>query len=316
MLYVFSLWNAKRRIKRYGSPKLFWNLVDHHSSARNHVKFSLLLLALIALVVTLARPQFGLIKEVNKKQGIETIFSIDVSNSMLATDVAPNRLERSKTVVANLVDRMRENKIGLNVFAGEAYPQMPITSDFVSVKLFLDNISTGMVTLQGTSIASAITLATHSFTTEEKVGKVIIIITDCEDHEEGAIEAAEEAKKAGMLVYVLGVGTKNGSTIPTPYGPLTDNKGQVVRTCLNEQAAQDIAQAGGGKYYQIDNTNSAFQQLQEDLSKLQQAESETSYSIYNEQFVAFGILVLTLLLIEFLLLDTVLPFYKRFHLFE
>jgi Ca-activated chloride channel family protein len=316
LLYAFSLWYAKRRIKRYGSPKLFWTLVDNYSSARIHFKFSLLVIALILLIFTLARPQFGLIKEVNKKSGIEAVISIDVSNSMLATGIKPNRLERIKTIVNNLVDRMRDDKIGLNVFAGEAYPQMPITSDIVSVKLFLDNISTGMVTLQGTSIASAINLATHCFTSEEKVGKVILIITDSEDHEEGAIEAAEEAKKAGMKVYVLGVGTTEGSTIPTSYGPLTDNKGAIVRTCLNERAAQEIAQAGGGKYFLIDNTNAGLKQLQTELSQLQQAESEMTYSVYNEQFVAVGILVLLLLVIEFILLDTILPIYKRFHFFE
>ena len=235
---------------------------------------------------------------------------------MLATDVSPNRLERSKQVVSHLVDRMRDNKIGLNVFAGEAYPQMPITSDMVSVKLFLDNISTGMVTLQGTSVASAIDLATHSFTKTENVSKAIVIITDGEDHEAGAIEAAEIAKSAGMTVYVLGVGTPTGGTIPTPYGPMTDNKGQTVRTTLNETAAMEIAQAGGGAYYRIDNTNNALQQLQAECSKLQQAESTATYSVYNEQFVAVGILVFFLLIVEFLLLDTVHPWYRRLRIFE
>lgn len=316
LLYVYSEWKARRRVKQYGNPKLFWTLVSHHSSLRLHFKFLLVVLALVLFVLTLARPQFGMIKEVGKKLGIEAIISLDVSNSMLATDVKPNRLERSKTLVSNLSNYMRDDQVGLNVFAGEAYPQMPITGDMVSVKMFLDNISTGMVTLQGTSVAAAIKLSMHSFTNAEKVAKVILIITDGEDHEEGAIEAAEEAQKAGMKVYVLGVGTTNGATIPTPYGPMTDNSGQVVRTCLNETAAREIAQAGGGKYFHIDNTNSALQQLQAEFSQLQHAETETSYSVYNEQFIAVGILLLILLVVEFLLLDSVLPIYKRFHFFE
>lgn len=316
LLYVFTEWNAKRRVKRFGDRRLFWNLVSGYSSLRLRFKFLLILLALSLLVLTLARPQLGMIREVGKKRGIEAIISLDVSRSMLATDVSPNRLERSKRVVSNLVDRMRDDKIGLNVFAGEAYPQMPITSDMVSVKLFLDNISSGMVTLQGTSVASAIRLAMHSFTREEQVGKVILIITDGEDHEEGAVQAAQEAQEAGMKVYVLGVGTETGSTIPTPYGPLTDTKGQVVRTRLNTAAAQEIAQAGGGKFFLIDNTNSALKQLQTEIAQLQHAESETTYSVYNEQFTAVGILALLLLIFEFLLLDIVHPLYKRFHLFD
>lgn len=316
LLYLFSVWQARRNVRSYGNPNLFWRLVANYSSVRLHIKFLLLMLALALLALMLARPQFGMIKEVNKQRGIEVIISLDVSNSMLATDVSPNRLERSKQVVSHLVDRMRDNKIGLNVFAGEAYPQMPITSDMVSVKLFLDNISTGMVTLQGTSVASAIDLATHSFTKTENVSKAIVIITDGEDHEAGAIEAAEKAKSAGMTVYVLGVGTPTGGTIPTPYGPMTDNKGQTVRTTLNETAAMEIAQAGGGAYYRIDNTNNALQQLQAEFSKLQQAESTATYSVYNEQFVAVGILVFFLLIVEFLLLDTVHPWYRRLRIFE
>ena len=316
LLYVFTQWNAKRRIKRYASPQLFWRLVNNYSSVRMHFKFALLLVALTLTIIMLARPQYGMVKEVKTKKGIEAVIALDVSYSMLATDVSPNRMERSKEIVNNLVDRMREDKIGLNIFAGESYPQMPITSDMVSVKLFLDNVSPGMVTLQGTNIASAIELAMHSFTADEKVGKAILIITDCEDHEEGAIEAAEEAKKAGMKVYVLGVGTPQGATIPTPHGPLTDNSGEVVRTRLNEKAAKEIATAGGGAYFLIDNTNAGLKQLQNELSQFQQVATETSLSVYNEQFIAVGILVFLLLIIEFLLLDIVLPFYKRFHLFE
>ena len=316
LLYLFSVWQARRNVRSYGNPNLFWRLVANYSSVRLHIKFLLLMLALSLLALMLARPQFGMIKEVNKQRGIEVIISLDVSNSMLATDVSPNRLERSKQVVSHLVDRMRDNKIGLNVFAGEAYPQMPITSDMVSVKLFLNNISTGMVTLQGTSVASAIDLATHSFTKTENVSKAIVIITDGEDHEAGAIEAAEKAKAAGMTVYVLGVGTPTGGTIPTPYGPMTDNKGKTVRTALNETAAMEVAQAGGGTYYRIDNTNNALKQLQAECSKLQQAESTATYSVYNEQFVAVGILVFILLIVEFLLLDTVHPWYRRLRIFE
>ena len=316
MLYIFSVWKVRRNVRHYGNPKMFWRLVQNYSHVRIHLKFLLVILALILLSLMLARPQYGMVKEVKQRTGIEVVISLDVSNSMLATDVSPNRLERSKQVVSHMVDRMRDDKIGLNVFAGEAYPQMPITSDISSVKLFLENISTGMVTLQGTSVASAIDLATHSFTKAKGVSKAIVIITDGEDHEAGVVEAAEAAKAEGLIVYVLGVGTPEGGLIPTSYGPLTDTNGQIVRTALNEIAAQEIAQAGGGAYFRIDDTNNAIQQLLSEFSKLQHAESNVTYSVYNEQFVAVGILVLLLLIIEYLLLETVHPWYRRFHIFE
>jgi Ca-activated chloride channel family protein len=316
LLYLFSEWKAQQKIKSYGEVRLFWSLVPHYSSIRQHIKFTLILLAISLIILTLARPQFGLIKEVERRAGIEAIITLDVSNSMLATDVSPNRLERSKQFVSNLVDRMRNDKIGLNVFAGEAYPQMPITSDFVSVKLFLDNIATGIVTLQGTNLASAITLATHSFTRNDEASRIIIIVTDGEDHEEGAIKAAEEAKKLGMKVYVLGVGTAEGSVIPTPYGPMTDREGNVVRTSVNSSFALQVAEAGGGKYLQIDNTNTALRELEAEISKLQKSASESMYSVYNEQFVAVAIIALLLLIVEIVMLDTTHPIYRRFHLFE
>ena len=303
-------------MKRYATPRLFWTLVSSYSSLRKHLKFVLLLIVICLICLTLARPQFGIFSEQRSTSGIEVVISIDVSNSMLATDVSPNRLERSKKLINNLVDRMSDDKVALNVFAGEAYPQMPITSDNTSVKLFLDNISTGMVTLQGTSIASAIQLAQHSFTNQKDVGKAIIIVTDGEDHEDGAVLAAQQAHEEGMTVYILGVGTQAGATIPTPYGPMTDNSGQVVRTTINTTFAQKIATAGGGKFYLVDNSNTSLQQLHEEISRLKHKKSQTTYSAYSEQFIAVGILALILLLAEFFLLDIVHPIYKRFHLFE
>ena len=316
LLYSYSEWKTKRRMKKYATPRLFWRLVSSYSSLRKHLKFVLLLIVICLICLTLARPQFGIISEQRTTSGIEVVISIDVSNSMLATDVSPNRLERSKKIINNLVDRMSDDKVALNVFAGEAYPQMPITSDNTSVKLFLDNISTGMVTLQGTSIASAIQLAQHSFTNQKDVGKVIIIVTDGEDHEDGAVLAAQQAHEEGMTVYILGVGTQTGATIPTPYGPMTDNRGQVVKTTINTTFAQKIATAGGGKFYLVDNSNTSLQQLHEEISRLKHKESQTTYSTYSEQFIAVGILALILLLAEFFLLDIVHPIYKRFHLFE
>ena len=206
LLFLRSQWTARRRESRFGRRQVLKSLVPGRSTIRPVVKFVLLCLAVVLGILLLARPQYGTSTGSEKRKGIEAIIAFDVSQSMLARDVQPSRIERSKLLVSTLIDRMENDKVGLVVFAGEAFPQLPITNDFVSAQLFLDNISTDAVSLQGTNLASAITLADKSFTQDEKVGKAIIVITDGEDHEPGAKEAAMAAAKAGRHVYVLGVG--------------------------------------------------------------------------------------------------------------
>ncbi len=316
IVYVLSNMWHKRRMNIFGNPVKLWSLVDNRSVIRIHVKFVLEVTALILLILVLARPQWGLHKEIVKRTGIEAVISLDVSNSMLAEDVRPNRLERSKMLLSALVEKMKDDKIALNVFAGEAYPQLPITNDVVSVKMFLDAVSTGMVTLQGTNLASAIDLARNSFTKDEKVGKAIIVITDGEDHEEGALEAAKVAKEEGLKLFVLGVGSTGGANIPTSNGFLTDKDGRYVRTAVNEKMCQDVAEAGGGLYIHVDNTNTAQQLLLTEIEKMQKSESESASMVYNEQFVAIALLIFVILFIEFMLLDTVNPLYRKTKLFS
>jgi len=315
--YILTCFRARRRWKRFGDPQLLKPLVPGASRVRPHAKFVLLELILALLVLMLARPQSGGSVETEKKKGIEAVISLDVSTSMLATDVSPNRLERSKFLVSNLIDKMKSDKVALQVFAGEAYPQLPVTNDYVSAKMFLEPITTGMVTLQGTNLAAAINLAAKSFTQAKGVGKAIILITDGEDHEEGAVEAAKEAAKNGMRVYVLGVGSPSGAEIPTPEGFLRDETGHVVRSRLNEEMCREVAAAGKGVYIHIDNTSFAQDKLAAELHKLQQAESEVvSYSAYDEQFQGVGLFILFLLLVEFFLRETQNPFFKKIRLFS
>ena len=228
----------------------------------------------------------------------------------------PSRLDRSKLLVTNMVDKMKNDKVALGVFAGEAYPQLPITSDYASAKMFIDALSTDMVTLQGTDIASAIELGCRSFTDKKDVGKAIILITDGENHEGGAEEAAKEANKKGINVYVLGVGTAEGGEIQTPNGPLTDENGQIVHTALNEEMCRKIAQAGHGIYLHLDQSNSAQEELRTQLSQLKQASSTTSYTARNEQFQAIAIIVILLLIIEACLNETKNSFFQRIKLFK
>ena len=270
LIRFYSYRNQKKRLRKFGDPDLLKELMPDVSRWRPSVKFWLLEAALTLMIVMLARPQMGTRISHEKRTGIETIIAMDISNSMLAEDVVPSRLERSKMMVENLVDNFTNDKIGLIVFAGDAFVQLPITSDYVSAKMFLSSIDPSMIQTQGTDIATAISMATHSFTPEENIGKAIIIITDGEDHEGGATEAAEEAKKLGMRVYVLGVGSVKGSPIPVPGTGdyMRDNTGEVVMSALNEQMCREVAQAGGGAYIHVENNSSAQRQLDEELDLL------------------------------------------------
>ena len=310
--------NQKKRLRKFGDPKLLRQLMPDVSRFRPVVKFWILQGALALLIVMLARPQFG--TKINNEQrvGIETIIAMDISNSMLAEDIVPSRLDRSKMMVENLVDHFTNDKIGLIVFAGDAFVQLPITSDYVSAKMFLSSIDPSMMATQGTDIARAIDMAMHSFTQEEGIGKAIIVITDGEDHEGGALEAAKAAKDAGMRVYVLGVGSTKGSPIPIPGTGdyMKDNTGNTVMSALNEDMCRQVAQAGGGAYIHVENNSAAQDQLDNELDKLSKKETtSTVYSEFDEQFQAVAILALLLIILEICIFDRRNPLLKRLSLF-
>ena len=310
--------NQKKRLRKFGDPKLLRSLMPDVSRFRPAVKFWILQGALALLVVMLARPQFGTKISNEQRTGIETIIAMDISNSMLAEDIVPSRLDRSKMMVENLVDHFTNDKIGLIVFAGDAFVQLPITSDYVSAKMFLSSIDPSMMATQGTDIARAIDMATHSFTQEEGIGKAIIVITDGEDHEGGALEAAKAAKDAGMRVYVLGVGSTQGAPIPIPGTGdyMKDNTGNTVMSALNEDMCRQVAQAGGGAYIHVENNSAAQDQLDNELNKLAKKETtSTVYSEFDEQFQAVAILALLLLILEICIYDRRNPLLKRLSLF-
>ena len=310
--------NQKKRLRKFGDPKLLRELMPDVSRFRPAVKFWILQGALALLIVMLARPQFG--TKINNEQrvGIETIIAMDISNSMMAEDITPSRLDRSKMMVENLVDHFTNDKIGLIVFAGDAFVQLPITSDYVSAKMFLSSIDPSMMATQGTDIARAIDMAANSFTQEEGIGKAIIVITDGEDHEGGALEAAKAAKDAGMRVYVLGVGSTKGSPIPIPGTGdyMKDNTGNTVMSALNEEMCRQVAQAGGGAYIHVENNSAAQDQLDNELDKLAKKETtSTVYSEFDEQFQAVAILALLLLILEICIFDRRNPLIRRLSLF-
>ena len=319
VLVRFIVWQKrKRNLRKFGDPSLLKEMMPDVSKYRPTIKFCLLLSAITILIFMIARPQVGSKISHEKREGIEVLIALDISNSMLAQDVIPSRLEKSKLLIEDLVDHLTNDKAGLVVFAGDAFVQLPITNDYVSAKMFLQNINPSLITTQGTDLARAISLSQSCFTQREHIGRAIIVITDGEDHEGGALEAAREAYKKGINVFILGVGTSKGAPIPDGNGGyLKDNSGQTVLSALNEQMCQQVAKAGNGVYIHVDNTSDAQEKLNKELSKLQSGISDTVvYSEYNEQFQIFGIILLLLLIVETILLESRNPLFKQINLFR
>jgi batB protein len=308
----------KKRLQRLGDVSLLKILMPDMSRFRPTIKFILLIFALGILILMLARPQMGTKISQEKKVGIETIICMDISNSMKAEDVVPNRLEKSKLLVENLVDHFTNDKVGLVVFAGEAFVQLPITSDYVSAKMFLQDINPSLIATQGTDIAGAINLASHSFSQQQGVGRAIIVITDGEDHEGGALEAAKVASKNDINVFILGIGSTKGASIPIGNGEyMKDATGHTVLSSLNENMCKEIAKAGNGTYIHVDNTSDAQRDLNDGLLRLQRGvTSSVVYSDYNEQFQSFGIIVIILLFIEICILEIRNPHFRHLILFK
>lgn len=312
MYWGVWLWKKKQIIK-FGNPELLKQLTQGYSKYRPLVKFVLIEVILTLMILMLARPQMGTRQVEDSDLGIEVALMVDVSNSMYAKDVNPSRMERTKLFLSTLIDKLPNDKISLGIFAGEAYPQMPITNDHISAKIFVETLSPGMVTSQGTNLSSAIELAQRSFTSDEEVGKAVVIITDGEDHEEGAIEMAKQAKNDGLQIYVIGVGTPEGTQISMPDGRnLLDQANREVISSLNEDICAKISENGGGQYFRLDETNNAQELLLNELSKLTATKGKGSFVEPNEQFMPVAVIVLLLLLVEFFLFETKSSVFGKF----
>jgi Ca-activated chloride channel homolog len=322
VLYAGFIWLRRRSLKNFGEPSLVQELMPYASVARSHIKFLLLLLAAGLLIIAIAGPQFGSkIREV-KRKGIEIMIALDVSNSMMARDIEPNRLERSKQAISKLIDKLENDRLGLIVFAGDAYIQIPITGDYASAKMFLSSVSTEMVSRQGTAIGSAINLAMKSFSSQEDINKAIIIISDGENHEGDAVEAAKSASEKGIKVFTIGIGLPEGVPIPDAENSYIkeyrrDRDGNIVTTRLNEQMLSEIAAAGNGKYFRATAGNIGLNELYLMLNRLQKSEIESrTYSDYEEQFPSIIWMVLGLLLIDLLILERKSKWFKNITLFK
>ncbi len=320
IFFIISRINRRRSLRQFGDHALIEQLMPSVSAARPVIKFILWMFALGFIIVSLAQPQFGSKLLTSKRKGVELIIALDVSNSMMAEDIKPNRLERAKRAIAKLTERLRDDKLGLIVFAGQAYVQLPITTDYVSAKLFLDAINTSVVPEQGTAIGTAINLATKSFSPNFVGSKAVIVITDGENHEDDAVGAAKEALEKKIVVHTIGMGLPQGA--PIPMGPggssdfLKDRNGNVVVTKLDESMLTQIATAGGGTYIRANNAEVGLNNLFNEIEKMQKTEMDSrQYSEYNDQFPLFLTLALVMILIDFMVLDRKNKWLRNFRLF-
>lgn len=322
---IFFFWLSVRRkkalLKEFGNQSVVKELMPDYSSNRPVVKLIFLLLAVAFFILGLVGPEFGSKLEKKKHRGVEIIIALDVSNSMLAEDIQPSRLERAKQAISKLVDNLQSDRIGLIVFAGEAFTQLPITSDYISAKMFLSNISTNSVPVQGTAIGAAINLAARSFTPDYKGDKAVILITDGENHEDDALGAAKAAAEKGITVYTIGMGLPEGAPIPVSGGGqknyLKDGQGNVVISKLDEGMLSQIASAGNGLYIRANNTQMGLNTVFDKIKKMSKAEFESKiYAEYESQFQWPIGIALLLLIFEMFILERKTKWSEKFHLFK
>jgi len=307
-LFVINEFRRRKSLKKLGESVLIERLMPEMSGVRPVVKFIFLLTGVSAFIMMLARPQFGSKLEEVKKQGVEVIIALDVSNSMLAEDIQPDRLTRAKQAISRLVDNLENDKIGLIVFAGDAYTQIPVTTDYISAKMFLSTINPEMVPKQGTAIGAAINLGAKSFSPGEGKSKAMIIITDGENHEDDPVSEAEAASKAGIVIHTIGIGSAEGVPVPVITGGrrdyLKDKDGSIVITKLDEDILKKIALSTGGNYIRANNFNIGLDAIFNDIRKMKKDELEsTMYTEYNDQFQIFAAIALFFLILEFIIME-------------
>ena len=303
----------RRRIRKFGDETLVNAIMPSYSKAKVWVRLSMFSVGFFFLIIGLSRPQIGAKLKEHETKGAEIMIVLDVSNSMLAEDYSPNRLERAKLAISRLVDKLREDRIGLIVFAGNSFVQLPITTDYVSAKMFLNSITTESVPVQGTAIGDAINTAMRSFSAQSEKSRAIIVITDGENHEDDAVAAAMTAAEAGAKVYTIGVGSPEGQPIPVDGDLLKDKDGNIVVTKLDEESLIEIAEAGGGAYVHAGNDEFGLNPIIDDIRKMDDEQyNSVIFEEYDEQFMYFLAIALAFFVLEMLIGERK----SRRHLFE
>lgn len=294
----------RRRIRRFGDEELVRQLMPSYSVSRVWVKLTLFSIGFFFFVIGLSRPQIGAKLKEHETKGAEIMIALDVSNSMLAEDYSPNRLERAKLAISRLVDKLRDDRIGLIVFAGNSFVQLPITTDYVSAKMFLNTISTESVPIQGTAIGEAINTAIRSFSAQSEKSRAIIIITDGENHEDDPVVAAAQAAEMGVRVFTIGVGSPEGKPIPMDGGLLKDRDGNIVVTRLDESVLQEVAKAGNGLYVRAGNSEFGLNPIIDDIRRMEDERySSIVFEEFDEQFMYFMAIALLFFVLEMLVGD-------------
>ncbi len=294
----------RRRIRKFGDEKLVRELMPSYAKAKVWVRLTLFSVAFFFFVIGLSRPQIGAKLKEHETKGAEIMIALDVSNSMLAEDYSPNRLERAKLAISRLVDKLRDDRIGLIVFAGNSFVQLPITTDYVSAKMFMNSISTESVPVQGTAIGEAINTAMRSFSSQSEKSRAIIVITDGENHEDDPVAAAKQAAEMGVRVFTIGVGSPEGKPIPMDGELLKDKDGNIVVTRLDEKVLQEVAQAGNGVYVRAGNSEFGLNPIIDDIRRMEDEKySSIVFEEYDEQFMYFLAIALFFFVIEMLVGD-------------
>ena len=303
----------RNRIRKFGDEALVSQLMPSYSKGKAWVRLVLFSIGFFFFVIGLSRPQIGAKLKEHETKGAEIMIVLDVSNSMLAEDYSPNRLERAKLAISRLVDKLREDRIGLIVFAGNSFVQLPITTDYVSAKMFLNSITTGSVPVQGTAIGEAINTAMRSFSVQSEKSRAVIVITDGENHEDDPVAAAKQAAEMGVRVYTIGVGSPEGKPIPMDGELLKDKDGEIVVTRLDEKVLQDVAQAGNGLYVRAGNSEFGLNPIIENIDRMEDEKySSIVFEEYDEQFMYFLGIALFFFVLEMLIGDRK----SRKHLFD
>lgn len=316
VLFIFAQMRRRRRLERFASSSLLAQLTQSASPARLRTKFVLYSLALAFLILAAARPQVGSKLREEHQKGIEMMLVVDVSNSMLAEDFEPNRLDRTKFAIDRVVESMKQDRIGVVAVAGEAQVQLPITSDYRMARAFARKLSPQMVRTQGTDLGAAIKLATMSFSSQSEGSRVMILITDGENHESDALEAAQAAAEKGIAIYTIGIGTPEGAPVMIGGEYLTDENGDMVVSKLDEKMLQEIASTTGGAYVRATKQSIGLKEIVDRLKELDESDlATTRFEAFDEQFQYPLVVALLLLLIEWLVLDRRNPLLARFNIF-
>jgi len=315
-IYLWATRNYRRRLTQFGNPETVGGLMPEASPKRIRHKFVLCITALALLVVAAARPQFGAkLKEVSR-EGIELMLAVDVSNSMLAQDFQPNRLERTKYAIGRLLGNLNQDHVGLIAFAGDAYVQLPITADYVTARNFTNQLSPDMVSKQGTAIGAAIDLAINSFSSQSKGSRVLVIVSDGENHEDDPFSAAQRAAEKGIAIYTIGIGTPEGAPIRIGNDFLKDSDGNMVVTKLDEASLEKIALQTGGAYIRSTPQSLGLQEIVDKINETEKTRFKTSvYEEYNEQYQYLIAISLLLLLLEILIISRKNRLLARFNIF-